>query len=409
MVRATISGSGLALLALLFLSTTVCPAAAAVSGNLSGTGGPAGTAAASIHSDQIKGAVNGKDGAVLIATAYGLSAYNGSWSTRHVIRGNVSEGLLDDFVTALGYDPSGNLWIGYGGGLQIFNGATYQTIRNQQVLKDLRITAIQRWGDTMWVATGTAGIHRYRNGTWTWYQPMSREGPGFFSADSLALDPAGDALVIATQGEGAWLVPSPDDPVVFRRIDPDPSSPPSPWHVRQDPLGGVYFFDDQEIRKYSLSSGWTPVLTAADLTHRGTEINDIAAAQDGTLYIGTDDGIYLWRDGAVRQRLGRFDGIGTSDIVRWLFADARGRIWFATPGAVGYYPAQDPAGIIPVISLSSPAGVETISAPAATPPPLPPAATAAPTLPDHGVKEPSLLERITAFFADLFRTLSGTA
>ncbi|MFA5212775.1 MAG: two-component regulator propeller domain-containing protein, partial [Methanoregula sp.] len=159
-----------------------------------------------IHSDQITDLINGHNGDVIIATSFGISTYNGSWSTRHLNLDNISLGLMDDYVTAVEYDHDGNLWIGYSGGLQIYNGRYYRTIRDQQLLKETRILDLQRWNDEMWIATGHAGIHRYRNETWIWFQPGVKNGSGFYEVDSMALDPAGNMLVIATPEEGLWIV-----------------------------------------------------------------------------------------------------------------------------------------------------------------------------------------------------------
>ena len=106
----------------------------------------------SIHSIQIMDLITGKNGDVLIATTSGISTYNGSWDTRSINRDNYSQGIYDNFVTALEYDAEGNLWIGYANGLQIFDGKSYRLIRDQQMLKDLRITDLQRWNDDMWGA-----------------------------------------------------------------------------------------------------------------------------------------------------------------------------------------------------------------------------------------------------------------
>ncbi|MFZ0005629.1 MAG: hypothetical protein WCC86_10265 [Methanoregula sp.] len=50
-------------------------------------------------------------------------------------RNNLSNGLLDNFVTALAYDNTCNLWIGYAGGVQIYDGSNFQTITRQELLK----------------------------------------------------------------------------------------------------------------------------------------------------------------------------------------------------------------------------------------------------------------------------------
>jgi hypothetical protein len=291
----------------------------------------------SIHSVQITDITNGLNGDVLFATSFGLSDYNGMWSTRHLDRENISEGIMNDFVTAVEYDGNRNLWIGYSGGLQIYNGAYYQSILDPQLLKSTEIRDLQRWNNDMWVATGNAGIHRFRNDTWTWFQPMSKTGPGFYEIDSMILDSASNSLVIATYHEGLWIVKSPEDPVQFSVIRSKDDTYGNLQHVRRDPLGGVYFFDTSTVVHYSTQAEFVPVLTAGDLAFRPITINDIAAGRDGKLYLATDDGIYIWRDGGVVRHLSSFEGIGTSSIVRTIFVDAENRVWFSTQDFVGYY------------------------------------------------------------------------
>ena len=305
-----------------------------------------------VHSDQIKDVINSPDGDVLFATAFGLSAYNGTWSTRHINRNNISEGLMDDFITAVEFDPKGDLWIGYPGGIQIYNGVYYQTIRDQQLLKDLQIHDILRWNDDMWIATGHAGIHRYRNGAWTWYQPMTKNGPGFYEIDSIALDTSSysqnNSLVIATANEGLWIVRNQDDPVVFEMLADKESAAGQMQHVK-GALGGVYFFNPEKIIHYDTVSGFKDVLTTSDLTQEQITINDIDLGSDGSLYIATDDGLYIWREGEVYRHLNRFEGIGTSEIVRTVNVDrkkdAKDKVWFSTQGYIGYYIENTNSGI----------------------------------------------------------------
>lgn len=294
-----------------------------------------------IHSDQILNQITMPDNqGVLFATSFGLSRYDGTWSTRHINRDNVSEGLLDDFIMAVEYDHEGNLWIGYSGGIQIYDGVYYRTIRDQQILKDPRIHDLQRWNDDMWIATGNAGIHRYRDGVWTWFKPMSPEGPGFYEIHEMVLDPVSGALFIATNDNGLWKVSSPDDPVVFEQIAPKFSAYGGLKNVRRDPQGGVYFFDDAMVVHYAPHGGFVPVITADDLAKKRIEINDLSADSYGRLFIATDDGIYIWSNGQVQRHIGRFEGIGSSEIVRTVTLDAMNRAWFSTSGFVGYYADQ---------------------------------------------------------------------
>jgi ligand-binding sensor domain-containing protein len=306
-------------------------------------------ASKSIHSDQIQDQINTPDGGVLFGTTYGLSLFNGTWSTRHINRDNISQGLMDEFITAIEYDHDRNLWIGYSGGVQIYNGEYYLTLRDQQLFKDPRIQDLQRWHDDMWVATGNSGIHRFRDGIWTWFQPMTENGPGFYEIREMVLDPAEDSLIITTYDNGTWIVRSPDDPVIFEQIASKGGSYPSPQHVRRDPHGGVYFFNDTTVIHYSGYSGFTPVLTVQDLTREDISVNDLAAASDGKIFLATDKGIFIWKNSKVYQKLGRFEGIGTSERVRTIIIDSHNRVWFSTEGYVGYYEeTSESQNLIPI-------------------------------------------------------------
>lgn len=308
----------------------------------------------SIHSVQVHDLITLRDGDVLVATSRGISTYNGTWDTRSVTLGNLSEGLLDNFVTAIEYDHDGNLWIGYPGGIQIYNGVYYQTYRDQQLFKDLRILDLQRWHDDMWIATGNAGIHRYRNDTWTWYQPFSSRGPGFYKADSMALDSAGDSLYIATEDEGLWQVTSTGDQVSFKKIQDNDGRHGILKHVRHDPLGGVLFFGSADVVRYRPGSGFEDILTSLDLYSSQPVINDIAGGPDGKLYLATDNGIYIWENGAVSRHLGRADGIGTSPIVSTIDIDAHNRVWFSTHDDAGYFLSDSATqASIPIMTVTS--------------------------------------------------------
>jgi ligand-binding sensor domain-containing protein len=324
-----------------------------------------------IHNDKILDQINTPGRDVLFGTSSGLSLYNGTWSTRHINRNNISEGLMDDFITSIEYDPEGNLWIGYSGGIQIYNGIYYLTLRDQQLFKDPRIQDIQRWHDDMWVATGHSGIHRFHDGTWTWYQPMSKNGPGFYEVRRIALDPVSDILVLATADNGLWTIhATPEEPAVFGQIAPRDGTYGSFLEVTRDPRGGVYLFNDTSVVHYDPSSGFSPVLTTADLTPEGIGINDIAGASDGKLYLATDDGIYIRSNGRTVKHLSRFEGIGTSEVVRTVFIDARNRVWFSTQGFVGFF--LEESGSSTPITVELATTVDPDIQPPTTTPVLPP-------------------------------------
>jgi len=338
----------------------------------------------SIPSTQVNDMINGLHGEVLMATPLGLSTYDGSWSTLHIDENNVSEGLMDNFVTALDYDPSGNLWIGFAGGIQIYNGHYFRVINDQQLLKSLQIRDIQRWNDEMWVATGNAALQRYRNGTWTWFAPFSPGGPGFFEADSMALDSATDTLLVATAHEGLWeVIPSNGTTVRFDKIADKNDLFGLLGHVRRDPLGGAYFFNATQVAHYDSTTGFTTLLTSDDFYGGPCAINDVTGGSDGALYVATDNGIYVWENGVITRHLGAFEGVGTSSHrVRTVFADAGNRLWFSTADNVGYFSMN--LSTTPLITIETvtpttpPAPVPGNISPVATPTAIPPPAATSP-------------------------------
>ena len=356
----------------------------------------------SIHSTQINDIINGPHGEVLFATSFGLSAYNGRWSTRHINRDNFSAGLLDDYVTSVEYDAAGNLWIGFGGGIQIYNGQDYTVIRDQDLLKSLEVRDLQRWNDDMWVATGNAALHRYHDGTWTWFAPYSPGGPGFYEADSMALDSATDTLLVATGREGLWKVTESNGTARFDKIQDENDPFGLLGHVRRDPAGGAYFFNATQVAHYAPDTGFTPLIS--DFGEGAYAINDVTGGLDGTLYVATDNGIYVLENGQITGHMGSFEGFGSSQGIRTVFADAKNRLWFSTKDDVGYY-----------TGTSSTEPVITIETMTPTPPPIPLSVVpqnvsqtiTAGVIPQHADASP--LDRIFAFFYGFFPFLHPSA
>lgn len=294
-----------------------------------------------VHSTQIQDIINGPHGEVLFATSYGLSVFNGSWETLHLNRNDPSSGLLDDYVTALAYDPDGRLWIGYPGGIQIYDGKTYTPITDTGLLKSLEIRALQRWDDEMWVASGNAGLHRYHSGTWTWFAPYSPGGPAFYEAGNLAVDSADDSLLVTTAEDGLWRVTRSDNgSVVFGKLQGPHDLFGQLGHVRRDPLGGGYFFNDTMVAHYDAARGFVVFCKSPDLGDDSPGINDLATGSDGTVYVATDDGITVLRDGQVARQLDTFEGYGTIQGIRNIFVDTSHRLWFSTKEEVGYAEAD---------------------------------------------------------------------
>jgi ligand-binding sensor domain-containing protein len=310
-----------------------------------------------------------RQGTLYFATDNGLSIYDGTWRIAHMTHGNTSQGLLSDHVLAVEFDPQGNLWLGYPNGIQRIEGGTFVTIRDQQMLKSLEAHSLLLANGWMWVATGTAGLHRYRDGAWQWFKPQGPEGLGCNYVRSLAGDSSGKTLYVACN-EGIWYTANTDGPVAFKRLAGGLLGGGTGFTLREDPFGGIYIFNSTAVLRYSPVDGARVILAAEDLMI-GIDIRDIAVDPDGTLWVATGNGIYGWKYGEAREHLDSSNGI-RNNAVKWLYMDAGDRLWFVTPENVGYYqitPQRGSAGeVIPIETFP----VQTqapLSYPAVTPSP----------------------------------------
>jgi ligand-binding sensor domain-containing protein len=317
-----------------------------------------------IVSAGVKDVVNGLHGDVVFATDSGISVYtmNGTWySVTQKYPRTTSYGALkpiSNMVTAVEFDAEGDLWIGYANGLQFQNGTGYETVQDQQLLKNLGITAMTQWGDEMWIATGHAGLHRYRNGAWTWCKPFGPENLGCYTISSMVVDAASDSLIIGSEHNGIWMLANRTvslhfEPVLYQN---------RPIYLMSDltvdPFGGVYIFNETSIYRYTQDQGVDPVLGVRDLGDYPNSIRDVAAAPSGMLLIATDRGIYCWQGSGVLVHVTAQDGL-RSNIVKRLFVDAAGRCWFIVPGNVGYMPVPEEIVTIDVHAAPIPASTAT--------------------------------------------------
>jgi hypothetical protein len=308
-----------------------------------------------IPSDHVNDIAQDRGGTLWFATDNGLAGFNGSWSTMHIDYADHTHGLISDMVQAVEADAEGRLWIGYPNGIQIYDGTSFFTLQDQQLLKSLAVHDLQRCGDAMWVATDHAGVHRYQNGSWTWFRPHTPEGPGCYQVEEIAVDRKYGDLILVSRQEGIWRYSDETSPRFTEVLFGD-----APLLLVQggatDPLGGVYLYNATMVFHYQREGGAAHLLDAADLLGGPVGIQDVSAGRDGSLWIATDAGIYRTCEGRVTLSLGRSQEI-FGGIVRILFVDAQERCWFAMPGYAGYY--FDAANRTAPMGFQSPEGTKT--------------------------------------------------
>ncbi|MHC1626937.1 MAG: hypothetical protein ACXQTG_03635 [Methanoculleaceae archaeon] len=293
-----------------------------------------------ISSDRVKDIAWDGGDVVVFATDNGLSVYDGINQTWRIFHHNYAAaqtaGIMDDFIHAVSFDWQGRLWAGYGSGIQIANegieGTNWSVIRDQQLLKSLIINDIQRRGGEMWVATGDSGLHRWENGTWTWFGPRSENGPGAHRISGMAVDAVSGTLVAVSGDEGVWYIEEGSDRFLPLLMDGAPLEGAA--GVATDPRGGLYLYTAQDIYRRAEDGVVTHILNIMDLDRYATQITDIAVSDSGVLLIATDQGIFGWKENRTVFDIRRSDGLGSIG-VRSLAIDGAGRVWYTIPGAVG--------------------------------------------------------------------------
>ena len=318
----------------------------------------------SIGTTDVSDIAAGKDGSVFFATSNGLSLFNnGKWTIIHSkASGNI--GYLDGIpkrndIKCVEFDSFGNLWLGYNDGLQIYNGysSPVNIIKEypKGTLQEYQINDLQVLGEQMWIATGSSGVYCYQNGEWKWFKPYGMSGPDATRIVSMAVDYAEGNLYLASEkkpfnSQGNFILINDDvKGAHFKKIS-DYLIVNDMENVRTNRLGGVYFFNKTDIVSYSLKGGSSHILNIREvLKSDDTEISDIASLSDGKILIGTNSGLFSYKNGDI---ITSFSGkeIFDSQISK-VFVDSDERWWFTNKKIAGYYQENK---FSPVISIELP-------------------------------------------------------
>lgn len=184
-------------------------------------------------------------------------------SSRQWMQFTSKDGLGSDKVYALSCDARGRLWAGTLHGLSIYNGKQWKTYGPQEGIGGFRIFALASCptnGD-IWIAT-EGGLTRYLSKQDRWRQYSRLDGLPSDAVQCLAFNKSG-GLYVGTQADGIAIASAKDDYKVWRVVR-GPARPP----------------------ELSDGSGLPTSL-----------INCMLAANSGTIYAGTDDGLARSEDG----------------------------------------------------------------------------------------------------------------
>jgi len=219
-------------------------------------------------------------GILWVGTPMGLISWNGTLAQRFASE----DGLPAAYVTALYTDSQGNLWVGMRhGGLVRHNAEGFSPPVPGMGLTEAEVLSLLEDRDGhLWVGT-YSGLFRLRDGPFSTYglpEGLTQEG-----TVSAVLEDRRGTLWVGTVG------------------------------------GGLYRLENGTFRPVSEEEGLPEKIIPA-----------MHEAPDGTLWVGTGNGIYLY-DGHRFTRLPREQG-GPQGVVTALLVDSRGDAWIGTPLAL---------------------------------------------------------------------------
>jgi ligand-binding sensor domain-containing protein len=233
---------------------------------------------------------------VWVGTKQGLARYDG-YEWHHFSR---ADGLAGDDVRALRGDESGGLWIGTTNGLSHFSGSDWQTFTTDDGLIDDWVYALaQDNKQGLWVGT-KLGV--------TYFDGREFDYP-LRELDSRPLKTV-KALISTETGEeylGASVFT--DDSMIQYII-----------HVSRQGLVARYPFQP---------------------TRSGEQLQAIADASDGQIWVGTDHGLYRLHDSEFEQVVSAESVGWESDLaVLSLIADQKGGAWLGTQRGLLHFDGQ---------------------------------------------------------------------
>lgn len=237
------------------------------------------------------------------------------------------DGLASATVTAIYQDPRGFLWLGTINGISRFDGVEFENYYLDEGDQEDDIRDICMGSDgKMWFATRGGGVACLSGGTFTFH--TAGDGLPTNFVESLSTDREGALWIGTASGvcrfDGA-------DFVTFGVAEGLPGkvikdiSVDGKGNILFGALGGLARLTPSGFISYT--SARTPGLT-------NDNINVIAPARDGGVWLGTAGGLFRFRDGKAAAGLPGNDLAG--DNIRAVLEEENGALWLGTDAGAVY-------------------------------------------------------------------------
>jgi ligand-binding sensor domain-containing protein len=266
--------------------------------------------------DRVRALLQARDGTLWIGTDGGLARLRAGRFTPILER----DGVPSARVLALAEDGAGAIWVGTSVGLLRMHDGNV-TVHVKPDLPNVSVRALHVDGaGTLWIGT-EGGLSRYRGGRFD--SVAEGERLGRTAVTAIASDHEG-SLWVGTEGEGLNLL---KDGKVAIFGSADPRWRPSITAVTGDGDGGLWLgASGGQVSRFQ--QGLVRILPSEEPLGR-SQVRALQQDAEG-LWIGTDQGLHLYRGGLFRSFSAR-DGLPAAP-VRAIRRDRHGTLWIGTDG-----------------------------------------------------------------------------
>jgi len=253
------------------------------------------------------------DGSIWIGTQRGLARFDG-YEFR-VFAPNEVPALGDQWIWCLTVDRSGTLWIGTGRGAARYRDGRFEALalgslsgRAEPIVYDVR----QADDGTIWLATSDGAVRVGADGV-PQAGPLRGEVTGALATGTATwFGSVGAVIELTAAGPRRIPLPGPtaDAPVWALAAHGD-----ALWIGTQD---GLLVLRDGRIAPVALPREFA-----------GANVNALHADRAGTLWVGSDRGLLRFRDGVLREALPKADGDSPGEVLSFL-EDHERNLWLGT-------------------------------------------------------------------------------
>ncbi|QDW22248.1 two-component regulator propeller domain-containing protein [Flavobacterium sp. KBS0721] len=318
----------IALLVLLFISGNVFSQNKYRLKNISTTDGLSQSSVIAIHQD--------KFGQMWFGTRDGLNKYDGSKFT--IFRNDAANkhSISNNDILSIEEDNTGKIWVGTYNGLNCYDPVSntftrYLHTKNNHTISSNAIWSIREIGDEMWFGT-SKGL--------TIYNKKSKLFTSVFHSDTdPATVPSNNIITILKSKKGAiWigttkglcqLVSRKNGKLSFKNYPLNNTDLLNVQAIAEDVSGNLWVgTKNKGLLKFDkTSNAFVSFLSEDKYREINTDIRSLAFDNQGSLWIGAYDGIYILGKDKNVQKINSSNNSNGIDKVKSIYMDRKGSVW----------------------------------------------------------------------------------